>query len=148
MNKYLSFILLSILPFISCDSPDDKGNIEKWKAEIIDVEKAFNDMAQKEGLIKAFEFYAAADGAIRRGKKVIKGKEAIGKWYENDVKPNENLSWKPTFVDVSKSGDMAYTYGNYLFTYPDTLGQIKENKGIFHTVWKRQADGSWKFVWD
>ena len=23
-----------------------------------------------------------------------------------------------------------------------------EYKGIFHTVWKRQSDNSWKYVWD
>lgn len=67
---------------------------------------------------------------------------------QNDVRPNETLTWKPTFVDVSKSGDMAFTYGDFVFTYLDSLGNKKQNKGIFHTVWKRQNDSSWKFVWD
>ena len=105
-------------------------------------------MAQKEGLIKAFEFYAAPDGVIRRKHKIIKGKSAIAQWYENDVKPNETLTWTPTFIDVSQSGDMAYTYGDFTFTYPDSLGNMKKNTGIFHTVWKRQANGKWRFVWD
>lgn len=43
---------------------------------------------------------------------------------------------------------MAFTYGDYVFTSLDTLGNKKENKGILHTVWRRQNDGSWKFVWD
>ncbi len=134
--------------FTACQQPDNNGSAEKWKAEIVAVEKAFNDMAQKEGLVKAFEYYAAEDGAIRRGKKVVKGKGAIAAWYKEDVKPNETLSWVPTFVDVSASGDMAYTYGDYIFSYPDTAGVMKENRGIFHTVWKRQTDGTWGFVWD
>ena len=104
-------------------------------------------MAQQEGLVKAFEFYAADDGVIKRGKKVIQGKNAIAKWYENDVNPNETLTWRPTFVGVSQAGDLAYTYGDFTFTYPDTLGELKKNAGIFHTVWKRQVDGNWKFVW-
>lgn len=137
-----------VFPFVGCNSPATDSEIEKWKAEIVAVEKAFNDMAQQEGLVKAFEFYAADDGVIKRGKKVIQGKEAIAKWYQNDVKPNEILTWRPTFVDVSQAGDLAYTYGDFIFTYPDTLGKLKENTGIFHTVWKRQVDGSWKFVWD
>jgi hypothetical protein len=31
----------------------------------------------------------------------------------------------------------------------DNNGKIKEkNNGIFHPVWKKQAEGSWKYVWD
>ena len=43
---------------------------------------------------------------------------------------------------------MAYTYGEYEFTSLDTLGKSKVSKGIFHTVWKRQGDGTWKYVYD
>ena len=148
MEKYSGFALMVLLlSLIACDHTE-QGEMEKWKAEVVDTEKAFNDMAQKEGLINAFAFYAADSGVIRRSKKIIKGKEAIKKWYEKDVRPNETLTWSPTFVDVSRSGDMAYTYGDFVFTYFDSLGNEKQNKGIFHTVWKRQADGSWRFVWD
>lgn len=141
-------ILLLFLLVAGCMPSQQTGNLEQWKAEIVAVEQAFNDMAQEEGLVKAFEFFAAEDGVIRRSKTIIQGKEAIRKWYEQDVQPNESLTWSPTFVDVSQSGDLAYTYGNFTFTYPDSLGEVKSNTGIFHTVWKRQADGQWRFVWD
>jgi len=147
-KRYALAVAAILFSLTACDDAPSDVEIEKWKAEIVAVEKAFNDMAQQEGLVKAFEHYAAADGVIRRGKKVVKGKAAIAAWYENDVKPNETLTWVPTFVDVSQSGDLAYTYGDYIFTYPDTLGNNKENKGVFHTVWKRQSDGNWRFVWD
>ena len=71
--------------------------------------------------------------------------------YYANTKPKsgtETLSWKPDFIDVSDSGDMAYTYGKALYTYTDSLGVTKEYPALFHTVWKRQEDGSWKFVWD
>lgn len=148
MIKHLSVKVLLIFVLAGCQGPPSPEQLEEWKAEIRAVEKAFNDMAQEEGLIKAFEYYAAEDGVIRRSKKVLKGKQAIREWYEKDVRPNETLTWTPTFVDVSQSGDMAYTYGDFVFTYPDTSGTMKENKGIFHTVWKRQANGEWRFVWD
>ena len=61
---------------------------------------------------------------------------------------DENLSWKPDFVDVSASGDLGYTYGHFTYSYTDSTGTIMESSGVFHTVWKRQADGSWLFVWD
>ena len=81
-------------------------------------------------------------------REVIQGKVAIADWYRKDVRPNETLTWSPTFVDVSQSGDLAYTYGDFTLSFPDSLGQIQKRTGIFHTVWKRQKDGNWRFVWD
>ena len=146
--KILCFSFLCLV--FACSQSVNPDQIEKWKQEIMDAEKAFNDMAQEEGLDKAFEYYAAPDGVLRRRHKIVKGKTAIRQWYEEDMRPNETLTWQPTFIDVSNSGDLAYTYGDFVFTYPhpDSAGVMKENKGIFHTVWKRQADGSWRYVWD
>lgn len=144
MTKY--FLIIAALGFCSCTFKNPP--IEKWKEEVIKVEKEFNDMVQQKGIDVAFEYFAAETGVIKRGKKVIKGKDAIRQWYEKDMKPNETLTWVPTFVEVSQSGDLAYTYGDFVFTYPDSMGVLKQNKGIFHTVWKRQEDGSWRYVWD
>ena len=146
--KYLSsFFIVTIILLAGCKNGQN-NNLEKWKEEVAAAEKAFNDMAQEKGLTEAFTYFAADSGVIRRSKKIIKGKKDIRAWYAKDVRPNETLTWHPTFIDVSKSGDMAYTYGNFTFTYYDTLGAEKQNKGIFHTVWKRQRDGNWKYVWD
>ena len=145
INYLLPFLVLVFFIHSCRDSHED---FKKWEAEIVEVEKAFSEMAQREGLAKAFAFYAASDGVIKRKNQIIKGKEAIKSFYDQDIKPGESLVWTPTFVDVSASGDLAYTYGNFTFSYPDTLGAIRSNHGIFHTVWKRQEDGHWRFVWD
>ena len=143
-------ILGFLCPFLfwSCNTSSNKNDIEKWKFEIMEVEQNFNDLAQKEGLIIAFETYAAQDGIIKRGGRTIKGRAAITEWYRKDSRPNETLTWKPVFVDVSASGDLAYTYGGAVFTSIDSTGKKTERIGEFHTIWKRQADGNWKFVWD
>lgn len=45
--KYVSSLnLIAVLLFFGCQKTDHEANIEKWKAEIMEVEKAFNDMAQ------------------------------------------------------------------------------------------------------
>ena len=146
LSKTLLFILILIIA--SCTTEPNPEQLSQWKEEVRAAEKAFNDMAQEKGLAVAFEHFAAEDGVIRRSKKIVQGKAAIRSWYDKDVRPNETLTWAPTFIDVSQSGDLAYTYGDFTFTYYDTLGNEKQNKGIFHTVWKRQKDGSWKYVWD
>ncbi|MEQ9405151.1 MAG: DUF4440 domain-containing protein [Cyclobacteriaceae bacterium] len=137
-----------LILLIACSQTAPEGNIESWKEEIVQTEKAFNDMARKEGIPKAFAYYAAEESAIKRDGKLILGNQAIADWYENDYREGDVLTWEPGFVDVSRSGDLGYTYGPFTFTYPDSLGNTKKSTGYFHTVWKRQEDGNWKFVWD
>lgn len=118
------------------------------KNEILKAEKAFQEMAREKGLRDAFVFYADENAAIIRGERLIKGKKAIQAWYDKRSGSKMELNWTPDFVDVSSSGDLGYTYGRYLFVVTDSNGVRKEGKGIFHTVWKKQPDGTWKYVWD
>lgn len=148
MKKHVSILFSSLVLFISCNTSETKDHVAKWKAEIIQVEQDFNDLAQKIGLADAFYKYAASSGVIRKSGKLIEGKVAIQAWIKNDVRPNETLTWKPTFVDVSQSGDLAYTYGDATFTFIDSTGNKVEKTSVYHTVWKRQEDDTWKFVWD
>ena len=144
MKNSLKYVLFFLL-FTSCATETKKDSIEKWKMEIRQAEEDFAIMAKEKGIHDAFLNFAADDAVLKRGSLVI-GKEAIDKHLEKST--SKNLSWSPDFVDVSASGDLGYTYGKYVFTYTDSIGNPLEDKGIFHTVWKRQTDGSWKFVWD
>lgn len=133
---------------LCCKAPTSQEQLEEWKVEVFETEKAFCEMAKREGLDKAFGYYAAEESAIKRGGKIVQGNKAIADWYANDMRYGDTLIWEPDFIDVSKSGDMAYTYGGFIFKSLDSEGKPKSNTGYFHTVWKRQSDGSWKFVWD
>ena len=128
---------------------DEKISLEKWKNEILETEQNFAKMAMEKGIDKAFLFYAADDAVLIRNNELVIGKNAITKHFENQKSNNDvSLTWEPDFVDVAKSGDLGYTYGKYIFTSTDSNGNKVESNGVFHTVWKRQPDGTWKFVWD
>ena len=77
---------------------------------------------------------------------MYKGKDGIKKYYDRNDKADQ-LTWKPSYVSASESGDMGYTYGEYDFSGV-RAGTTLTDHGIFHTVWKKQKDGSWKFVLD
>lgn len=147
--KAILFSLIVCFTILSCQSPSNVAiDINKCKAEIIQAEKDFEMMAAEKGIKEAFLFYASDSVAINRFNLIYKGKKQINLYFDyvkmNDVK----LNWTPDFVDVASSGDMGYTYGKYTYTHKDSTGKTVENKGVFHTVWKKQADGNWKFVWD
>jgi len=118
------------------------------RSELIKMEKEFSDYVQEQGIPAGFGKYAAEDAVINRNGNLIKGREAINKFYQTTRSKNDKLVWAADFADVSAAGDMGYTYGNYTYTAVDSAGNAKEYKGVFHTVWKRQKDGSWRFVYD
>ena len=141
-----TFIILLCIPFFhACTSREDQ--LEKYKQEIVDTEKEFSDLARKEGIPAAFLAFAAEDAVLMRNNTLVIGKEALKESFRGSPK-NVSLSWQPDFVDVAESGDLGYTYGKFIYTSTDSLGKKSVQEGVFHTVWKRQADGSWKFVWD
>jgi ketosteroid isomerase-like protein len=124
--------------------------MEIWKQEILKVEADFAAMAARDGIASAFLYFAAEDAVLMRNDQLFIGRAELEELFASGTsQPRDaKLRWKPDFVDVSASGDLAYTYGSYTYSYIDSTGAAVEQSGIFHTVWKRQADGSWRFVWD
>lgn len=135
-----------------CISAATMGQSAKQTAtrEIAAAEKAFNDMAAAKGIKEAFVYFAAEDVIIKRGKdSLIYGRAGVGNFYAGDFFKNASVTWAPDVTDASESGDMGYTIGKYKWVMKDKSGAVKdESHGIFHTVWKKQKDGSWKYVWD
>lgn len=150
MNKLLLTAWVSALLCCSCTMQNKQVGKEIWKSEIMETESAFAEMALKEGIPKAFLAFAAEDAVLMRNDRLIIGKDAIQNSFadQNPGAGQGSLSWKPDFVEVSSSGDLGYTYGKYVYTIADSLGDTQKTEGIFHTVWKRQDDGKWRFVWD
>jgi len=146
-NILLVFSALMVLMH-SCQTPSAPARDEIFKKELFAVEKEFCAMAQSKGIQQAFVYFAADSAVILRGDRLIKGKEAIRRQYESMPAKGVILVWSPDFAEVSGSGDLGYTFGKYTFSKTDSLGHNIQSRGIFHTVWKRQLNGQWKFVWD
>lgn len=150
-TNYIIFIiaLSPSVVFFGCNSRTGVSSMEVLKAEIIKTEKEFNEAVKTRGLAEAFYYYADENAVIKRqNDTLIRGKENIRAYYQNPNYLNAELSWSPDFTDVSAGGSIGYTYGKYAWKTKDAEGNISEHKGVFHTVWKKQKDGTWKYVWD
>jgi ketosteroid isomerase-like protein len=55
-------------------------------------------------------------------------------------------TWKPSFADVSVSGDLGYSYGIYELRDKSGAGSVSE-RGNYARVWKK-VSGEWKLVVD
>lgn len=142
--RYCYLIIIVLLA--GCAGNDSKSLRERYRSEIIQTEADFARMAAEKGVAQAFFEFADTLAVISRGGVLIHGKEEIKAYYEKHLKPGTTLEWKPDFAEAS--GEIGYTYGKYIHSVPDSTGQMTESHGIFHTVWKRQADGTWRYVWD
>lgn len=106
-------------------------------------------MVHEKGITEGFYYFADSMAVINRGNdSLIYGKENIHHFYTLKNYSNASVNWTPDFIQVSGDGTLAYTYGKYVWTFKQEDGLTKEFRGIFHTVWKKQKDGSWKYVWD
>jgi ketosteroid isomerase-like protein len=143
--KALFLAMSVILFFTACNHSKSKEDIKK---EIFQTEKAFERMASEKGIAEAFYCFADKNAVIKRqNDTLISGKENIKIYYEKSI-TDAKVNWTPDFIDVSDCGNLAWTYGHYVWKIKNDNGEPIEYKGIFHTVWKRQKDNSWKYVWD
>jgi ketosteroid isomerase-like protein len=58
------------------------------------------------------------------------------------------LAWRPTTADVSNDGTLGYTIGTYNYHVRGRDSAATASTGHYLTVWRRQADGSWKVLAD
>ena len=83
------------------------------------------------------------------GQPPLKGKQAIRSMVEESFKiPGFSITWQPQSVEVSASGDMAYMIEDSQVSVPDSTGKpvLMSTKAV--SIWRKQADGSWKNVVD
>jgi len=94
----------------------------------------------------AFVTYFAEDGVELEDGGGVTTREEMKKqvaWAEGT-----SLTWTPVRADMAASGDLGFTYGNYVFKSKNKEGQIVITYGKYVSVWKKQSDGSWKVVVD
>ena len=143
-QKY--FFLALLILITSCNEHKDKNELKK---QILTTEKSFEKMVADKGIAFAFYYYADEQAVIKReNDSLVKGNNNIKNYYSKMTNKNISLKWTPDFIDVSDCGTLGYTYGKYIFKVTKKNGDTVEYKGIFHTVWKRQKDNCWKYVWD
>jgi ketosteroid isomerase-like protein len=144
MKKLLCVtLLLGVVSFGLAQQSPAPTAIETMVA----TELAFAHSAREQGTRPAFAAFIADDGILFRPTPV-KGKE----WLAKNPGPAATgkqpwLSWYPAVADIAAAGDIGYTTGPWEFR-PDIHDARAVAFGNFLTVWKKQADGSFKFVID
>jgi len=139
--------ILIVLAAVSCNQTKVDKEVEGEK--LMQSSKAWSQSIATKDIDKMVSYWADDALVIQEGRAPVKGKQAIRQMVEESFKiPGFSISWQPQSVEVSDNGDMAYLIENAQVSFTDSTGKAITiyNKAV--TIWRKQADGSWKNVVD
>lgn len=130
-------LLVSLVLLAGCAGMQSMGP-PPTAEPVIAAERAFAADAAQRGWIAAFRSYAAAD-ATTLSPGPVNAQENLARQQGDG---STNLAWGPSYAGIARSGDFGFTTGPFwLRTREGVLGH-------YFTVWRKQADGSWKWIFD
>ena len=111
------------------------------KQQVINAERSFaKSMADRD--INAFATWLSEEAIFFTTSTPLRGKEAIiAYWSRYFESANAPFSWDPDTVEVLSSGALALSSGPVL----DPTGVLI---GIFNSIWRLEAPGQWRVVFD
>ena len=131
----LACVAMSVAPSTA------KGQSEETVAEVEAREIAFaKTMADRD--MEAFLSFVSPEAIFFNGNEPLRGRDAIARaWaplFDGAAAP---LSWHPDVVEVLGSGRLGLSSG-------PVLGPSGEEVGRFNSIWRKDADGQWRVVFD
>jgi ketosteroid isomerase-like protein len=150
MKKLFSVLLVTglalilALPNVHLASASTKDSVETLKR----MEGEFMKAAAERGSQGYLSYYADDAVEVPNGEPLILGKINIAKTMNFLDDKNNHLTWTPVGGDISKSGDLGYTFGTFEFRSVGKDGKAAVQRGKYTSIWKKQKDGSWKVVLD
>ena len=137
--------IISILLNSSCDF-SKKNNAQTAFLKNESLLKADNDFAAlsaAKGLREAYLENIDSNGVLLRPNELpIAGADAVD-FIIGLKDTGYSMLWKPSNAVIAASGELGYTYGVY-----EIKSSVVDTSfyGTYVSIWKRQADGKWKFV--
>ncbi len=138
MKKMIIVAALAAVAFMACRQAESE-------TVLIKTDQAFSAMSVEKGALQAFHSYMAENGKVLPFEGEPRTKKAYADLIRKtkDLPRSTSMIWEPTESHISASGDLGVTYGKY-----ESRDEHGVSRGYYLTVWKKQPDGSWKFIYD
>ena len=127
--------------------PAGSAAVAEERSRIRAADSSFSDLSYRMGVAYAFANTVAPDGVVLGDPQLVIGPRAIQDYLEARA-GQSSLVWQPVFSYVAASRDLGFTIGESTATGLGASGAAVQRMGKYLTVWKRQGDGTWKFVVD
>jgi ketosteroid isomerase-like protein len=132
----MRLLLASLFLLAGCASVPIEAPVAA--APVIAAERAVSARASEVGWIPAFREFTAPDGQLGQAE-IVSAPETLAATSDDGVR---TLYWQPAYAGIARSGDLGFTTG------PFSVDEARTPRGQYFTVWRLQADGSWKWIWD
>lgn len=144
----LALVAIACAPKPEAPPPVDTAAVRKY----IEGENGRFIEALKRGDSTGAAMNYAEDAILMQpNEPAVRGRPAIVKHYGASVNAGTLTYEQATTEDVMVRDDLAVETGSFTFTMKPTgpkAAKEVSGKGKYLTVWKKQADGSWKIVRD
>jgi ketosteroid isomerase-like protein len=108
-------------------------------APVIAAERAFAARAGEIGWIPAFREFVAPDGQLYGQTGLVSAPQRLAALTDDGER---SLYWAPIFAGIARSGDLGFTTG------PASFDAERTPAMHYFTVWRRQGDGAWRWIYD
>lgn len=141
MRKRILTAVALAFPLTACGSAARSPDLSALRAQVMEAERAFaRTLADRDRA--SFTSYLSEEAVFFEGETPTSGKEAIvAQWTPFFDGPAAPFAWEPDRVEVLASGTLALTTGPVY----DPAGNVV---GRFNSVWRQEAPGQWRVVFD
>ena len=116
---------------------------------LMQISREWSKSAATDSVEKTLGYWADDAVIMPPGQPPVRGKKAIRDMVEGTSKiPGFKISWEPLEVSVSGNADFAYMIEKNKVTVNDSLGKPITEFNKVVTIWRKEADGSWKNIVD
>jgi ketosteroid isomerase-like protein len=146
-QRALSLIaaLLIGLSSLACEEVESRED----RRALMAVDREFAERVEQQGFRALEDFYDEDAVYMPSFAPTVEGREKILESYRPYYDSTTmKLTWTPSRAEVSRSRDLGWTIGTYVFTRIDDKGNTIVRPGRYITIWKKQRDGTWKAVLD
>lgn len=118
--------------------------------DLLAVDREFCGRSLEAGMKVAFvEFADNAVIKMEEGRLAFRGIDSLRTgWAVPRPDGPSPLVWEPRHAELAASGDLGYTFGYWRWPGQTADGRDTLYYGNYVSIWKRQADGTWKYVLD
>ena len=119
------------------------------EAQIRQRDVAWEKAVQAKDIERVLAFYRDDCVGLFTSRPISVGNDTMRDvWQRILSRSQPSLQWRPTHIEVARSGELAYDFGSMTLSYVDAKGAKVDFVGEYTVVWKKEATGEWRVALD
>jgi ketosteroid isomerase-like protein len=148
-NASVGCVICAVVLASTSTGAQTPGTLKAAANQILKSDAAFAQSVADKNREKFLSFIADVTTFNGGTGNELHGRDAVMKaWGDFFAPDGPTLSWTPLNGEVVGAGDVGYTTGRSVYRQKGADGKVTERRGQYITVWRKQADATWKVVFD